>query len=517
MTTPAPKTKNRILLRTLLTVLVCAIGIFVVAGINSPDRTWFFSQDVSTFFSDNETDQKILSWEFADVSWNPVQDEQTAALESGLVTEIMSLTGEKGLLQVASGMHILYAKHQIFTDIYERTQRHELLPYLIEYAIQSYSYAQANDYLIRMQELDPELKQMDPKRFLFLIINTVDLNFKNIADIKHTIERFYQQKKIDTDTYVFYDAVITFAKKDIQNYSYFMDKLQQSPVYSWWYRWFQEDKNSAAAYQDVPEYYLQTLVALRFLQQWYPNVAKTATDLVLQQDEKYILAHQVSAYSSLLLWKRTESQQEFERLISLDAAGKDMYLFYKWVALYMAGQYDTAVLSFTQVRDQWLMHDTLRYVLLSYAQLEDWSQRRRVAQRLAMLPSLDMYDYFTIFDTLFFADTQMSVQGTYDDNQLRTLLLTCYERLPKDLTYVCLYGKAGYFLQQGDEMKSYHYLEQLVNRYPLPEIYEKLWAIAHRQGLVEEAKRWYAKAILSSSDPQQTMMLKWLFSDLVRN
>lgn len=144
----------------------------------------------------------------------------------------MGLSGEDGLLQVASGMHILYAKHQIFTDIYERTQRHELLPYLIEYAIQSYEYTKATDYLLRMQQLDPDMKAMDPNRFLFLIINTVDLNFRNIADIKQTIERFYQEKKIDTDSYVFFDAAVTFAKKDMQNYSYFMDQLQQSAQYS---------------------------------------------------------------------------------------------------------------------------------------------------------------------------------------------------------------------------------------------------------------------------------------------
>lgn len=465
--------------------------------------------------SHDDIDASILSWAYTTTP--DIQIDGVPAEENfWLLHEVVNLTGDASSVGFTSWSHLLFAKHTILADLYERTQRPELLPYMIEYAIQIYDYSDAATYLVRLQEVDPNATLLAPARFLFLALNTIDLNFKNIDDLKQTIQRFYDEQKIDKDTFTFYDAAVTFAKKDLNNFSYFMDNLQTSTAYADRYKGFQEDKARAESYPDVKDYYLQALVALRFFQHGYPNIANTVGKIILEKDSKYLLAHQLVAYSSLMLWHREDAQHELDLLTSLDASNKETYLFYKGIALYMAWAYDQALFSLTQVRDESLRHDTLRYILLSYEHLQDRKKRSETAQSLAALPSLDVYDYFSLFDSLFFGERKEEVRKTYDDAQMRTLLLQCYEKLPREYAYVCLYGKAGYFMQQGDTEKSYRYLEQLAVRYPLPEIFEKLGILATQLDRKEDAKKRYAQAILSSSNAYQTAALKETFADLLR-
>ncbi len=539
------KPMNQRTLRAIIGVMTVLVGMIIFYGTNLSERL-FKSDNYSMqnrkemsneLAAHDQIDQEILSWTYtakkttnnteqdpSEILKNaaqedaPTQEPQTTqgvSVDAWVFAEIINLSGEGGDL-FSSGMHLRYAKHKILADLYDRTQRYELLPYMIEYALQVYDYEAAAWYLQLLKQADPQLERIAPERFLFLATNVIQLNFKNIDELKKTIQQLYESKRIQEDTYIFYDAAVTFAKKDMNNYSYFMDRLQQSPVYSWRYRAYQEDKKLAGSYQDVASYYLQSLVAIRYLQHGYPNIAKTVWKLVLDQDDKYILAHQLVAYGALMLWEWTEARAELERLTQLDSTYKERYLFYKGISQYMEGAYDDAILSFNQVNDPSFKHDVSKYLLLSYSHLRDRTKWGEIAQYVSTVEGIDVYDYFNIFETLFYSDHAKELSKVFDNTQLRTILLDCYEHLPREFSYVCLYGKAWFFLQAGDVEKTYRYLSQLVEWYPLPEFYEQLGILAHEQELDEDAKRRYAKAILSAADEQHIAALKQTFTELFR-
>lgn len=103
--------------------------------------------------------------------------------------------------------------------------------------------------------------------------------------------------------------------------------------------------------------------------------------------------------------------------------------------------------------------------------------------------------------------------------QLRALegfIDRCYQTLPDELVYVCLYGKAGYTLLMGDTAQSYVYISQLVNRYPTSQLFLRAAQLADELGYLDDAKRLIARSILASQDEDEQVFLRNYLMNLYR-
>jgi hypothetical protein len=52
-----------------------------------------------------------------------------------------------------------------------------------------------------------------------------------------------------------------------------------------------------------------------------------------------------------------------------------------------------------------------------------------------------VYDYYTIFTSLFFQEENIPLEQV--EQEVTRLLQECYDEIGEDSVYICLYGKAG--------------------------------------------------------------------------
>jgi len=236
-------------------------------------------------------------------------------------------------------------------------------------------------------------------------------------------------------------------------------------------------KAQVFGFVDPPSYYIDGMIGLELFSQGRYKLAVLAGDRVLKQDEIYILGHQLIAYGSFYLSDRRRAYEALERLKQLDSQHQDIYLFLEGVALFEIEDYPTALLALLQVKDAVYRTDTLRYLLLTYQRIGDTSKVGEVMKYLLTQSDIGPYDFFTVFDLFFFdpvrQDQDVVLFASFFD-LASTWLEACYEKGKNEYTYVCLYGKAGLLLANGEEAKAEAYLERLVRLYPSAGLFEKL-------------------------------------------
>jgi len=399
-------------------------------------------------------------------------------------------------------------------SLYWLTQDESLLPALFEISLQLREFDSALEYLTIIQQ-HPDLKgEIWADQYVYALINSADISFESLTRLDQIVQKYHESWLIDDEKKTFYDALWTLTRGDLELYK------QRVTTLAWgsfdpWHESYTNAVQRVDSFVDAPAYYLHGLLSIGAFQQGRYRPVQHISRSILQQDSSYLLAYQLNAYSSLMLSDWNEALQSLEYLKTHDLPNKELYLYLTWIVQYHQGRYTDAIFSFKQLKEQEFNQDVLRYLYVSYLKLEDKKWMLESLKLLINQGWLTVNDYYTIFDSAFFAKKNGDL--VYIDaleDELEELLSSCYAQVKQDQVYVCLYGKAwlNLYLQEYD--KAYQYLSHASQRFSTREIFELLWDVASKLDKQQEATKRYIKALTTTSvaDDQDDLRekIRWL-------
>lgn len=393
--------------------------------------------------------------------------------------------------------------------LYQENADPQTVSLLIRRGIDVYDFSGTFALLKTFDEQGRLHEVITPRQFLYVLFNTLELTQMNLARIQQVITTYYEQGELDESEYTLYRALLAYARGETDTYISLVGQLQGTTLEDWWKR-LETIKAQVYWFVDPPSYYIDGMIGLDlFMHGWY-KLAVLGGDRVLKQDGRYILGEQLIAYGSFYLADRRRTYEALQRLKELDEQHLQLYLFLEGITLYALEDYPTALLALLQVKEPVYRTDTLRYLLLTYHTLDDHTKVAEVMKHLIRQSDVGAYDFFTVFDMFFFDPVRKKQEvvlfATHFELALQRLQ-SCYNEWKTTYAYVCLYGKAGLLLANGEESKAQTYLDRLVRLYPSAELYEKLGDIAYQQGNTKQAKGYFTQAVaLSGPSRQQTTL-----------
>lgn len=405
---------------------------------------------------------------------------------------------------------------ELLWALYAQTTNDDLLPTLFQLSLDFRKFDQALEYLMLLQSGDQASDVVDMNQYLYALFNSAELDFGQINRLKQIVDQYLDQNLITQADRTMYYSLITLIKADLENYKLFMNQLRGTAYND---RVLDYDAAVARAdsFVDTPEYYLQWLLGIGVFQDWRYRIVQKLARSLIEQDARYVLAYQLDAYASLMLGDRAQATESLDRLTTQDPSQPELYHYLLGLTFFYEERYTDAILSFAQLKTQKYNADVLRYSLLSYGHLRDTTGVLNTIRALATKQWLTIYDYFWIFDEVFFVDdelTQQYVQNLWDE--LDELFHQCYEDMEGDQIFACLYGKSGLYLALGDDATAYQYLQRVVQRYPQPELYEHLGDIAVWLGDDDQASRRYIQWLVQTSVLDDQTVLKNKVKELMR-
>jgi hypothetical protein len=404
---------------------------------------------------------------------------------------------------------------KVLDDILQNQKMIELLPSMIELAIDIHNYDDALKYLQQAQANRQILQSIPPLRLLHLLVSAWTFTKTQRNDIKQLVDNLHQENRISKAAKDFYYALLAFVQQDIKNYSYYMDQLVDTEYDSWYYA-FQDQKTQTSFYQDVSSHYLYMLIALRYFREWFASVSLWAAQNVVAIDSSYVLAQQILWYSSFERWDYKTALQSFQALEELDKNNRFTYIYFQWIVYFSMKNYTAAITQFLRIPTSEAFTDKERYLFISYLAIQDWANAlNQLSTLLDTQPSQrTIFDYFTIFDELLY-NWRLHITHTLQ-RRLDSYITECYSSLDEALNYVCLYWRAWYLLIDDKKNEAYIELNELVKRYPTSQMYLRAAKVAQELWRINEAKRLTALSLITTQNNVEQQMIKNYFNALSR-
>lgn len=404
-------------------------------------------------------------------------------------------------------------KYDIIRRVYEKNNDQELLPVLFRLSIETRDFEAAFAYLNALNEQQYASSEIDVNEYLYTMFNVWEVDFAHLERLKKIVVNYQEKWLISKADQIFYFSLITLIRWDIKNYEIFMNQLEATK-YKSRSDLYRKAKAKFESYEDVPEYYLQGLLTIwLFRGEWYSFAKKVAYQM-LEKDKEYILWYQLVAYSSIMTWSWAEALEALHYLSAKDVANKELYVYLTWVTAFNLERYEDAVLSFNQLREQKYNKDVLRYSMLSFIRLADVQGYVKVVSRLAAQKNLWVYDYISLFDSLFYINWWAGYREI-SEQKVKNIFTTCYENLKDEQRFACLYGKAWYYLTSWATQKAYSYLERVVIHYPSKSLYRLLWDLSLELEN-EKAVQRYVSSLMNSTILDDQNELKEKIRSLVK-
>jgi hypothetical protein len=411
--------------------------------------------------------------------------------------------------------HQKKVRYEMMNTILQKEWMNELLPSLIELAVDLHRYDDALGYIQLAQKNREILQRIPPLRLLQIITSAWNFDNKHKSEIKQLVDNLYSTERITQASKDFYYALLAFVNEDLDNYSYYMDQLVNTEYESRYYA-FQDHKQQTWQYQDVSNNYVIMLIALRYFREWYHSVSLRIAEKVTKQESNYVLAHQILAYSSILRGDYPEALQSLLLLEERDKKNNEVYIYYQGVVYFIQNNYTAAITQFLRIRSQELKTDTMRYLFVSYLAIQDTVNANKAATIiLESLPwERTVFDYFTMFDELFF-NWSIHITPVLEE-WLKQFVSQCYVYVPTEQHYICLYWEAWNLLVNNNLSEAYSKLWELVNRYPSSQMYMRYALVARELWYIDHAKRLIAHSLITSNNTHEKMYLKNLFTTLTQ-
>lgn len=392
----------------------------------------------------------------------------------------------------------LHQKYLLALYLYNKHKRVDAIPLAIAYATTLWNYDEAWALLKKLPDISLVKDAIEWSVLMRLLINSSDLSFARLKQLKDFINSLKEQKKIDDASYNFYFLIITLIKWDMGNTLFYANQLQWTQ-YDSRYKKMLELQTMQEAYPHAPDYYLRWLWWMALYKDGWRWPSLHIGQSIRQKDPHYIIADQLVAYGALWLQRRDEAIAVLQNLQQSDTEYADVYQFFQWLAHYFAWQYKQSIALFANVDNKSVYYqDVLRYLLLSYVAVNDIQHAGEVASLLLASNALIIEDIYSIFDLFLYSPIRekkdFSLYTAFPEI-VELFLQRCQQQF-SDKSYVCLYGKAWKMLIDWESEKAFKLLLHVVQRYPRSELYKMLGDLSLEQGNPVEAERYYQEWFL---------------------
>jgi len=393
---------------------------------------------------------------------------------------------------------IIYKKYLLASYLYKKHNSIEALPLAISYATQLWRFDEASLLLKELPDITTLKDTLEIPVMMKLLMNTSDLTFAQLKQMKDFIETLKSQGSVDDAEYNLYYFVITLIKGDMDNAHFYLSGMQIGK-YNEQYKQLRALEETTKQYGSTPPiYYLRWVRAMFLYQQgwWWP--ARNIWQQIRQIDPIYLLAEQLIAYSSMALQDRKGASLSLQQLQKIDPWYSDVYQFFQAIAHYSLKEYEASILLFQQISPSSVYYpDVVRYMFLSYIALQDYEKVDVLLNQLVNQPVLQDADVYTIFDSLLYNGQKKAWYVLYNrfSSLISRLESRCQSEM-KDKAYICLYGKGWILLASGEQQKAYQILRRIISWYPRVSLFKLLWEIAQEQWNKDEAEQRYRRAFL---------------------
>ena len=493
-------------------VLIVVSGIFLLSQIDKWSATVANNEEAMLELAQiqNQLDESALNQERDSIASNLAN--KKSELEK-IVEDAMSSGAVNTRSRNTASTHSEYHLN-LLSALYEQTSNIELLPTLFQLSLDFRKFDQALDYLLVLQSQTTLSDQISMNQYLYALFNSAQLDFGQINRLKQIVDEYLEQNLITQADHTLYYSHITLIKNDLENYKLFMQQLRWT-AYTNLASSYDAAMKRADSFVDTPDYYLQWLLGISVFNQWRYRIAQKIATSLKDKDRKYLLAYQLDAYASVMLWDRSQATAALDFLIKNDQPNQELYNYLLWLSFYYDEKHTDAILAFSQLKSQKYNADVLRYSLLSYGLLDDSSGAVNTIRILSNKENLNIYDYFAVFDEVFFSPKKDDYIDQLWD-QLDLLFKKCYVDMEWDQIYACLYGKSWLYLALWDTQTAYQYLQRVVQRYPKTQLYEYLWDLAIQLWDDDQATKRYIQWLLSTTVLDDQELLKNKVKELMK-
>ena len=466
-------------LRVSVLIFVCVIATIAL-------RQKFSSDEPGDDFIDQQP--KVVAQEI-----EQLPEQATGITETGMPKEQERAT----YLVWSDDPEIVYKKYLLATYLYKKHESMAALPLAISYATQLGRFDEASLLLKELPDIHTLKDTLEIPVLMKLLMNTSDLSFSQLKQLKDFIETLKTQNSIDAAEYNFYFFVITLIKWDMDNAKFYVQGLQEGK-YAEKYTKLISLEDATKQYGETPSYYLRGVWAMFLYQQWLRWPARNIGQQIRQEDPNYLLAEQLVAYSSMALQDWKAASLSLQQLQKIDPSYADVYQFFQAITHYSLREYEASILLFQQIPTTSTYYaDVVRYMFLAYVALKDEQQIGAFIEQLVNQQVLQDADVYTLFDALLYNEQEKTGYELYTrfSAQIEKLEERCQKELNQK-AYICLYGKGGILLATWEKNKAYQILRRIVTRYPRVSLYKTLWELATDQWLSKEAEDRYHRAFL---------------------
>lgn len=388
------------------------------------------------------------------------------------------------------------------SKLYNENPTYETAVQLVEQLSREFSYDEAYAILKENASLQDSL---DPYLVLRILFNSelIASKTRNFVPIQEFIEQLQTKGKINTNEVQRYTSLIDLLqnKKDS-----FLTVVRSNPT--------ELHPNEAIVisslrakislseqWRDMPPYYQDGMIALWLFENGYITFSQELSLRLLQSYPQYILPKQILAYTHIVLHERRTAKSYFTELIAVDPDNTSHYQFFVGVSSYWMNNPTDTILYLSQIDESVLYSDAMRYKILSYLQINDYSNASK--QLKALLGKADMRnaDFILLFEKAIFEPytkkTDYSILS-YDNSLIELYLSRCTSgEFDKD---VCMLWEVAQQIYLHKLSGLENTIKPLLEKFPKSYLFVVLADSYLIQWKIEDAKAVLVKALTLADD-----------------
>lgn len=399
---------------------------------------------------------------------------------------------------------------------YEESKDITLWTTLIQQLNSEYKFQAAYEILQTFDSMS--IKQLDPHLVMRTLFNTklVNQNNQNLVVIDNILNEFSAANLLNTKEVEWYKALFFLVRGDKTNFIKTLPSWDISSPLSTIVNDLRQKIEQSSQWHDIPAYYTDGMIALGLFQYGYPYIAQQLSLQLLLLYPDYILPKQILAYTYMILQDRSQAKSYFIQLMRSDPNNRSSYQLFAGIASYWMEDYKDAILYLNQINNEDMVSDVIRYKILSYINLEDWSHAARNFKALLAYSDIDASDI--IFTREQFVFKPYILWEDFSLLQQDNTLLSLYTEKCKELDidrYICSMGEIARTISSGQTLSNDDDIKTILFYFPRSYLYYILGEYYQNQGEIDDAQRKFISWMSLTRNPKIQTKFKEKLADIL--
>lgn len=403
---------------------------------------------------------------------------------------------------------------EFLQKVFEKNQDPKIMNLIVENYINEYQFTKAKKFIEELP--DSSYLQLEPALHLRVAFNSFPLTSQTtVSTLTELVKNYQSKNQISNEEAYRYLWILELMDK---NYDKFFETAKNFTTEK--YKAFAEKIQSlteeVAKQKWIPDYYLDTLMAVELFNQWFFQPSKVIAISVLTQNSNYILPYQLLGYANFLTNSRDTAIEYFKKLVDLDPNNAEKYHFLMWVSYYRWWKYEQSVVMLSLIKEGSLRLDSERYLIRNYMILDQKNKLLSSRWRLLWYDDLTASDFYTYFYEAFYhpyADWAEFQIYAFDTGLWEKMIRVCNLVLSENEKGVCEYWEIWRDIALGKFETLEESLLNLVWKYPQSYLYHALGEYYLKQDDTDTARMYLLKAVSLT----QTSKEKWEIKKLLQN